>query len=42
MQQTTPRLDLSDIQGDMLVGMQKNAELFTFFKITDALQLKAQ
>src|SRR5215471_13858961 len=32
----TPQLELDDIQGDMPVGMQKNAELFLFFKITDA------
>jgi hypothetical protein len=36
----TPQLELDDIQGDMLVGMQKNAELFLFFKITDAPRLK--
>jgi len=33
---------LSDIQGELLVGMQKNAELFIFFRINDALQFKAQ
>jgi Dyp-type peroxidase family len=37
----TPQLELDDIQGDMLVGMQKNAELFLFFKITDAPRFKA-
>ena len=37
----TPELDLDEIQGDMLVGMQKNAELFVFFKITDAPRFKA-
>lgn len=37
----TPQLELEDIQGDILVGMQKNAELFLFFKITDALRFKA-
>ncbi|MBV8934777.1 MAG: Dyp-type peroxidase [Alphaproteobacteria bacterium] len=36
----TPQLELDDIQGDMLVGMQKNAELFLFFKITDARRFK--
>jgi len=34
-------LDLDEIQGDLLVGMQKNAELFVFFKITDASRFKA-
>ena len=38
----TLRLDLNEIRGDLLVGMQKNAELFIFFKINDALQFKAQ
>lgn len=28
-------LDLRDIQGDVLIGMQKNAEGFVFFQITD-------
>lgn len=37
----TPQLELEDIQGDLLVGMQKNAELFLFFKITDAPRFKA-
>jgi len=36
----TPQLELDDIQGDMPVGMQKNAELFLFFKITDAFRFK--
>jgi Dyp-type peroxidase family len=36
-----PALELDDIQGDMLTGMQKNAELFLFFKITDAARFKA-
>lgn len=40
-QQSTARLDLQEIQGDMLTGMQKNAELFLFFKITDAPRFKA-
>jgi Dyp-type peroxidase family len=35
------RLDLNEIQGDLLVGMQKNAELFLFFKIADAGRFKA-
>jgi hypothetical protein len=29
-------LEMHDIQGDLLVGMQKNAELFLFFRITNA------
>ena len=36
----TPQLELDDIQGDMPVGMQKNAELFLFFKITNAPRFK--
>jgi hypothetical protein len=28
-----PSLELSDIQGDILIGLQKNAECFVFFKI---------
>lgn len=34
-------LDLHDIQGDVLVGLHKNAELFLFFKIADAAGFKA-
>jgi Dyp-type peroxidase family len=34
-------LDLTEIQGDLLIGMQKNAELFLFFKITDPHRFKA-
>jgi Dyp-type peroxidase family len=30
-----PQLELNDIQGDILVGLQKNAEAFLFFQITD-------
>jgi Dyp-type peroxidase family len=41
-QQITPRLDLSEIQGDVLIGMQKNAELFIFFKIADGSRFKAR
>jgi Dyp-type peroxidase family len=40
-QQITPQLDLNEIQGDVLIGMQKNAELFVFFKISDAARFKA-
>jgi Dyp-type peroxidase family len=35
-------LDLAEIQGDLLIGMQKNAELFLFFKIADPGGFKAQ
>ena len=35
------RLDVNEIQGDLLVGMHKNAELFLFFKIVDAARFKA-
>ena len=31
-QQMVPRLDLNEIQADLLIGMQKNAQLFIFFK----------
>jgi Dyp-type peroxidase family len=41
VQQITPRLDLNEIQGDVLIGMQKNAELFIFFKIPDVASFKA-
>ncbi len=30
-----PSLELSDIQGDVLIGLQKKAECFVFFKIAD-------
>jgi Dyp-type peroxidase family len=40
-QQLAPRLDLVEIQGDLLGGMHKNAELFIFFKIADAARFKA-
>jgi len=33
-------LEMHDIQGDLLTGMQKNAELFLFFRITDARRFK--
>jgi len=35
------RLELDEIQGDVLAGMQKNAELFIFFKIIDGARFKA-
>jgi Dyp-type peroxidase family len=41
-QQNTLRLDLDEIQGDLLTGMHKNAELFMFFKIADAIGFKAR
>ena len=41
VQQITPRLDLNEIQGDVLIGMQKNAELFIFLKIRDVASFKA-
>jgi Dyp-type peroxidase family len=34
------RLDLDDIQGDVLVGLHKNAELFVFFRISEAADFK--
>ena len=37
---STLRLDLNEIQGDLLGGMQKHAELFLFFKIADAARFK--
>jgi Dyp-type peroxidase family len=37
-----PELDLDDIQGDVLIGMQKDAENFVFFKITDKASFKAR
>ena len=33
-------LELDDIQGDILVGLQKYYEIFLFFKIVDPLLLK--
>jgi deferrochelatase/peroxidase EfeB len=38
---STLQLDLNEIQGDLLSGMQKHAELFLFFKIADAARFKA-
>jgi hypothetical protein len=37
---TRPTLDLDDIQGDVVVGLQKNYEIFVFFKIVDPLLFK--
>jgi hypothetical protein len=33
-------LDLSDIQGDIVIGLQKEAENFIFFKIADRFAFK--
>src|SRR5690242_13545309 len=41
-QMGAPELELRDIQGDMLIGLQKQAELFLFFKIIDVSTFKAQ
>ena len=30
-----PSLELGDVQGDVLIGLQKNAESFVFFKIVN-------
>ena len=30
-----PSLELGDIQGDVLIGLQKDAECFVFFKIVN-------
>jgi Dyp-type peroxidase family len=40
-QQMVPRLDLDEIQGDLLVGMHKNAQLFIFFQIAHVARFKA-
>ncbi|MFH5926504.1 Dyp-type peroxidase [Roseomonas xinghualingensis] len=40
-QANDPRLRLDEIQGDVLVGLQKDAECFLFFTITDAPAFKA-
>ena len=39
---STLRLDLNEIQGDLLIGMHKNAQLFIFFKVVDAARFKAR
>jgi len=41
-QQMVPRLDLDEIQGDLLIGMHKNAQLFIFFKVVDVARFKAR
>jgi Dyp-type peroxidase family len=35
-----PTLNLAEIQGDVLIGLQKNAENFIFFKIVDVASFK--
>ena len=35
-----PSLELGDIQGDVLIGLQKNAEYFIFFKIVNTGSFK--
>jgi len=37
---TRPMLELDDIQGDIVVGLQKYYEIFLFFKIVDPLLFK--
>ncbi|KAL0066357.1 dye-decolorizing heme-containing peroxidase [Marasmius tenuissimus] len=39
---TAVGLNLDDIQGDILVGMKKDKELFYFFQITDAAKFKSK
>ena len=41
-QQITPQLELNEIQGDVLVGMQKHAELFSFFRISEPARFKSR
>jgi Dyp-type peroxidase family len=33
-------MDIDDIQGDVLIGLQKNAESFVFFKIADCIAFR--
>jgi Dyp-type peroxidase family len=40
MSMTPLTLDLKEIQGDVLIGLQKNSENFIFFKIVDAASFK--
>ena len=37
----SPGLDLDQIQGDVLIGLQKLVERFVFFEIKDVVQFKA-
>ncbi len=39
-QDNDPVLDLHEIQGDVLIGLQKNVENFIFFKIVDVAAFK--
>ncbi|KAF8144414.1 fungal peroxidase [Mycena galopus ATCC 62051] len=39
---TAANLNLEDIQGDLLIGMKKNRQLFYFFGIVDAPDFKAK
>jgi len=38
---SAPQLDKTQIQGDVLIGLQKNFERFVFFKITNVGEFKA-
>ena len=38
---TPATLELDDIQGDVVIGMQKDVENFIFFKITNKVAFKA-
>ncbi len=40
-QDNDPKLDLHEIQGDVLIGLQKNFENFIFFKIVKVPAFKA-
>src|SRR5215469_6297294 len=40
-QTSAPALELDDIQGDILIGLQKDFERFVFFEILDATAFKA-
>ncbi len=40
-QNDDPKLDLHEIQGDVLIGLQKNFENFIFFKIVKVPDFKA-
>ena len=37
---TEPQLEIDDIQGDILIGLQKDFEWFVFFQITDLDKFK--
>ncbi|MBV8330380.1 MAG: hypothetical protein JOZ61_07930, partial [Verrucomicrobia bacterium] len=37
----SPALDLHEIQGDVLIGLQKNFERFIFFKIAEVAEFKS-